>query len=428
MFQFPVPLPLPAAPVETPPERQTTDTVMPASSASRKPNTRTRWSAARRPSLVHLLSLFLLSLAGFSLLAGSGTGKEHAARGAQAGPSLYHVSTFATATSSLPKGTQSGAGEETGTGATPGSMPAFCLPTDLTCLLNQAAQWVGQQVLAVLQPLITAIDRNPLNFLSQTPPAATYQNAVVRQFTDWCIGVVDAAVAVFIVIAGYNLMMARQIGASSYGLMEFLPRLALAVLAANLSLFFIQFFIDLENALCQGVTSLLGLGLLTNTLLNLFSGNLLGAGLLVFVLALVLGIMNLLLAWQMLLRLALLILLIVLAPLALLCWALPQTQGYARLWTSLFSATVFVQFLQVSALALGGMLIAYATTINLFNLGATTLALFSGAAILYLVLRIPGMLHVYALRPVAQAGPAAAGAVWGAVESVAGVAIRLITL
>jgi hypothetical protein len=63
-------------------------------------------------------------------------------------------------------------------------------------------------------------------------------------------------------------------------------------------------------------------------------------------LAIILGVMDLLVAWQMLLRLALLILLIVLAPLAFLCGALHQTQGYMRLWISTFAATVFIQFFQ----------------------------------------------------------------------------------
>jgi hypothetical protein len=39
------------------------------------------------------------------------------------------------------------------------------------------------------------------------------------QFTTWSISVVNAAVPVFIIIAGYNIMIARQIGADYYELM-----------------------------------------------------------------------------------------------------------------------------------------------------------------------------------------------------------------
>ena len=64
-------------------------------------------------------------------------------------------------------------------------------------------------------------------------------------------------------------------------------------------------------------------------------------------------VMGLLLLGQMLMRLALLDALLVIAPLALLCWVLPQTYRWARLWFSTFFATVFVQSIQVLVLQLG---------------------------------------------------------------------------
>jgi hypothetical protein len=111
---------------------------------------------------------------------------------------------------------------------------------------------------------------------------------------------------------------------------------------------------------------------------------------------------------QMLVRLALLFLLIVLAPLGLLCFGLPQTQGYGRLWTSTFAATLFVQFFQVVALALGGMLISSTQTTRLLNLDTGVVSLLVSTAVLYLVLCIPGMIRSWALRPIAQAGLAPA--------------------
>jgi hypothetical protein len=305
---------------------------------------------------------------------------------------------------------------------------AFCNPLDVSCWLSQAAQWIAQNIIGVLQPLIDDVNQNSLNFITQTPPAATYQNAAVIQFTAWSLSVVDAAVAIFIVIAGYNIVIARQIGADYHDAMEFLPRLAMAVLAANFSLFFIQMFIDLLNALNLGVIELFSLTILTNTIVGIFQGNIVGAGLFTFVLALILGVMDLLLAWQMLVRLALLILLIILAPLAFVCGALRQSQGYLSLWSSTFAATVFVQFFQVSALAMGGMLISYVTGANLFNLGGSILSIVTSTGVLYLVIRIPGMLRVYALRPVAAAGAASVRTAQGTVEATAGTALRLIAL
>jgi hypothetical protein len=370
-----------------------------------------------------LLLLIVLSLIGFFVLAGSGI--------RTAGKPLHGAVPHTAINASAPvhqtqqPHTMSGAGEGLPQAST---LPAFCAPFDVNCWLSQAAQWIAQNIFNVLQPLVDAINQSSLNVITQTPAAGTYQNATVMQFTTWSIGVVNAAVAVFIVIAGYNIMIARQIGSDYYELMEFLPRLALAVLAANFSLFFIRLFIDLENALNLDVISLFSLTILSNTIVGIFHGNLLGAGLLAFVLAIILGVMDLLLAWQMLLRLALLILLIVLAPLAFLCGALPQTQGYLRLWLSTFAATVFIQFFQVSALAIGGTLISYVTAANLFNLGGSLLSIITSSAVLYLVLRIPGMLRIWALRPIAEAGPAALHAAQGTVETAVGTGLRLMAL
>ena len=371
----------------------------------------------------HLLFLMVLTLIGFYVLAGSGIRTARIPTHAR----VPHASINASSASqpSQQATTLTGAGE--GLPRAP-TVPAFCAPFDVNCWLGQAAHWIAQNIFTVLQPLIDAINQSSLNFITQTPPAGTYQNATVMQFTTWSISVVNAAVAVFIVIAGYNIMIARQIGADYYELMEFLPRLALAVLAANFSLFFIRLFIDLENALNLGVISLFSLTILTNTIVGIFHGNLLGVGLLAFMLAIILGVMDLLVAWQMLLRLALLILLIVLAPLAFLCGALHQTQGYLRLWISTFAATVFIQFFQVTALAIGSTLISYVTAANLFNLGGSLLSIITSSAVLYLVLRIPGMLRIWALRPVADAGPAAVRAAQGSVASAVGTGLRLMAL
>ncbi len=382
-------------------------------------NTSQRGYRHRHTYSYRLMFLAILTLLGFFVLAGSGIKTTGVPAQRTAPHTASNVSAPSQEVQQAPMLLGSGGGLPQAA-----TLPVFCAPFDVNCWLGQAAQWIAQNIFNVLQPLVDAINQSSLNFITQTPPAGTYQNPIVMQFTTWSIGVVNAAVAIFIIIAGYNIMIARQIGADHYKLMEFLPRLALAVLAANFSLFFIRLFIDLENALNLDVIHLFSLTILTNTIVGIFHGNLLGAGLLTFVLVIVLGVMDLLVAWQMLLRLALLILLIVLAPLAFLCGALHQTQGYLRLWISTFAATVFIQFFQVSALAIGGTLISYVTAANLFNLGGPLLSIITSAAVLYLVLRIPGMLRIWALRPVAEAGPAAQGAVASAV----GTGIRLIAL
>src|SRR5947207_2507848 len=68
-------------------------------------------------------------------------------------------------------------------------------------------------------------------------------------------------------------------------------------------------------------------------------------------------VVGLLLTGQMLIGLALVDAMLVIAPLALLCWVLPQTYGWARLWFTTFFGAVFVQAIQVLVLRLGADLI-----------------------------------------------------------------------
>jgi len=98
--------------------------------------------------------------------------------------------------------------------------------------------------------------------------------------------------------------------------------------------------------------------------------------------------MTIALAIQQLMRLALVDVLFVLAPLAALLWILPQTQAWGRLWGRLFVGTVFAQAVQVLALRLGFNLATGLTTVN----GAGLLQALLGIAILALVLKIPGLM------------------------------------
>lgn len=380
----------------------------------------TRWSRAVR--------LTILTLIGICLVGSIGSHHDETWRYSSGLSALS--ATPARVEQETQRGTQAGGGEQRGV-ETLFQTPAVCNLFDINCDLNSAAQWAAQGIQSAIQPIADAIDQDPGNFLSQTPICvygcptndSPYQsNTTIMTFMNWSIGIVNIAVATFVALGAFNIMAARQIGSlGASSLAQFLPRIALAVMAANLSLYFLQFFLDLENALCLEVIHLQALTILTNTISGIFHLNLFSAGLIVFATAIILAVMNLLLAWQMLVRLALLFLLIVLAPFGLLCFGLPQTQGYGRLWASNFTLTVFVQFFQVVALALGGMLATSVSTTGFFGMGQDMTSLFVSIAVMYLVLRIPAMVRTTAtpaLGPVAGAGP-------GAVEAVIGGAVRL---
>ena len=124
--------------------------------------------------------------------------------------------------------------------------------------------------------------------------------------------------------------------------------------------------------------------------------------------------MGLLLLGQMLMRLALVDALLVIAPLALLCWVLPQTYSWARLWFSTFFATVFVQSIQVLVLQLGADLIQRLPSL-LASVGSSPVdsgrvwlvTLLLGVAVLQLARKVPRLVSGHPVGYAARRLPVA---------------------
>ena len=374
--------------------------------------------------------LLVLALFGLHLLAaGSVTGKA-APVPIQSETHRHEASVQMGQVSQLPTPASVGLGAAavSSQGANAESLAAACNPFDVACWLTNAVGWLGQQILNTLQSVVSGLLHGPLDIITQTPPGDTYQNTTVKTWFNAFLAVVDLALASLIVIAGYNVMVGRHLGLSHSALPEFLPRLLLAFGAAHFGLFFLGLFIDLENALSGVALNLASHSMLTNIIAGVLQGNLLGEGFLVVLLAIVLGGMSIFLAAQMVVRLALLWLLLVLAGPGLACFALPQTVGFGRLWLSLTASTVLVQFFQVVALGLGGTLLTSLGASHLSGLDSTLATLLVATAMLYLVLRIPGIVHRYAFRPMMDASAATAGAIGGAAGFAADIAPRLLAL
>jgi TrbL/VirB6 plasmid conjugal transfer protein len=221
---------------------------------------------------------------------------------------------------------------------------------------------------------------SPFNFVARTPPDLSYSSPTVEALWDATRTVANAALAAVVVWGGFNAMARPYLGSTYHDVLELAPRVVLGAVLANTSRDWCSLAIDVNNAFCAAVGEVTPpgwdqVGSLGQALIEVVSG-------------LVYGVMALLLALQMLMRLGLIDVLIVVAPLALLCWVLPQTQGWARLWSSLFAGTVFVQSLQVLALKLGASLAGELPRIE-GGPGAELLRIFVGIAVLALVLKLP---------------------------------------
>lgn len=143
-----------------------------------------------------------------------------------------------------------------------------------------------------------------------------------------------------------------------------------------------------------------------------------------------------LLVIQQLMRLALVDVLLVAAPLALACWVVPDTQGWYQRWSSTFFSTVFIQFVQVLALKLGTALVLGLApqTADAQIAGALL-----GVAMLFVTIKLPEFLRDYAgdglgfaryvaYRRAAQALQGKGGVGQGGGEKAAGAAATAVQL
>ena len=116
-------------------------------------------------------------------------------------------------------------------------------------------------------------------------------------------------------------------------------------------------------------------------------------GLLLAVLYLVYGFFVLYVIVQMVLRLALIDILLALAPIALGLWILPHTAGWGRHWLRLFMTTTFQQAIQLIALAMGlGFLNEVAAIAAFEPVQDLIWKLLMSLAFVYMATRVPSLL------------------------------------
>ncbi|HUY73262.1 MAG TPA: conjugal transfer protein TrbL family protein [Candidatus Dormibacteraeota bacterium] len=252
-------------------------------------------------------------------------------------------------------------------------------------VFNQVLVSLLSSVADALHQLVGGVLSSSLNFITQTPPAGTYASPTVLTLWGVVRDIADGALVLVTVWGGFNVIVRDQLGSPYHEAMELVPRLVVGALLVNTSLSWGRLAVDANNALCQaigqtGLPAWEHANAATQALVNVLS-------------VVIYLVTSLLLLLQMLMRLALVDVLLVASPLALLCWVLPQTQGWARQWSSLFFGAVFTQFLQVLALKLGGSLL---TELTPMAPDAALLAVFLGVAVLVLTLRIPGLLRQHA--------------------------------
>ena len=235
--------------------------------------------------------------------------------------------------------------------------------------------------------------------LTATPAHLTYDHELVRQAWAVVWAVTSGALVVIVAWMGINMIVAEHLGRPTAGWRQMFPRLALGLVAAATSLWWCALVIDVAHAVSGFVAASLGVSpgdLLRSsagTLLTAVTAGSVGMALLLAVLYLFYGFFVLYVLVQMIVRLALIDLLLALAPVALGLWILPQTAGWGRTWLRTFLTTVFQQAVQLIALALAfGFLADFAAISEFEPVRDLLWKLLMSLAFVYLTTRVPALM------------------------------------
>ena len=237
------------------------------------------------------------------------------------------------------------------------------------------------------------------DILTGTPPDLTYGHEMVRQAWTVVWAIASGALAVILGWMGLSLIMSEHLGRQQAGWRETVPRLVLGLVAAASSFWWCALVLDVADAVSGFVAAEMNvtpgdlLRAPLDTFLTAVQAGSVGMAQLLALLYLVYGFFVLYVLVQMILRLALIDILIALAPIALGLWILPHTAGWGRHWLRLFMTTVFQQAIQLIALALGfGFLKEFAEIAAFEPVQDLIWKLLMSLAFVYMATRIPSML------------------------------------
>lgn len=255
-----------------------------------------------------------------------------------------------------------------------------CGVTDLSsCINDWITSFTKDTLAAQLKQQLDNI--TALGFFFQTPDSLTYNAQPVQEMYTYVLGVVGALLTFILAVAGFNHMTGRSTSWS-----ETLPQVILCGVMAFGFQPFLAAFIQLSNDFIFGMQFAVG----AQPTFPAYGGD---AGnvfldLLAFIVEL-LG--DLLLALEGLARLALLDLLIALAPLGIICYALPQSRAWGRMWSEALAATILIQPIQAVLIMLGAKFISLIA--SFFQAGIPPIVqVLVGIASVYVALKVPTML------------------------------------
>lgn len=219
----------------------------------------------------------------------------------------------------------------------------------LTQVLTEAiAGFLKNIIQSATKPLTDSV----ISFLTTTPLTAT--NQPIFNFWLVILGIADSLFVLVIVLLGFQLMSASTFGFEEVELKKLLPRIGLAFLLANVSIFLVDWVIRCNNALVTAVINATG-GLNQAWIENAFkpSAFFIGGP---ATITLIFGVLFIILTVVLLLfyisRLIVIALGAVLSPLVFMLWAIPRAADFSEIAIKSYLTTIFSVFIHVVVIQL----------------------------------------------------------------------------
>ncbi|MFZ5535234.1 MAG: pilin [Patescibacteria group bacterium] len=245
-----------------------------------------------------------------------------------------------------------GDGSTTSTSNLPITQIESVAPSDgLTQVLIDAVNGFIQNIVeSSTKPIVDGI----MTFLSTTP--SLLENASIVKFWLIMLGITDTLFVLVVALLGLQFMSASTFGFEEIEFKHLLPRIGLAFLGANISLFLADYALKASNALVSGVISATG-GLnhawISNavTISSITNGT---APFIILIFLLIFLIVAIVLLLMYISRLIVISLGAVLSPFIFLLSAIPKTADFAEMAVKGYFVSVFTIFIHVVTIQLAG--------------------------------------------------------------------------
>lgn len=262
---------------------------------------------------------------------------------------------------------------------------------------GQVAQAINAWLISVAQNALDLAFGAMENLLTSTPHFDRVPE--VAQLWNVTRGIADGFLVLIALIGGVLLMVSSTVG-TRYTVKLIVSRLFVAALLANLSLSTFATAVDLNNALNM---AFLGDALQGHSFLMSLQGRLAGAspteGPVLALLTLIAALLLLALLLIYLARTAILILAVIASPIAIICYALPQTEGICWAWWRVTAASFLLQPVNALLLGIAGR-VFFSSHIGWgFDPASIVIAPLVAIVLLYLLIRTPWWIYNHMIAP-----------------------------